>query len=171
MNIHEMTPDQIRAHLKELEREEIRALDREIMAARGALAELEKKRASLTGQEFAPTQAAPESDEADTVRYSLEELVEKVSGVLEGQPHGIGSISDRAGISTGQARRALEHLTAEGRVIREGERRSTTYRLAPVSEVAADMENNWSNWAKASAEAEQPAEQPAEPAAEIDPFA
>lgn len=149
--IEEMTVEEIKAHLKQREVEQIRSIDQSIRAMRGNLAEMERKRAELAGESIPTVEEPAKEKRARTPSKPIAELEAKALAALGSVGRGSGEIAAAAELTTAEARRGLDALLAKGTVIREGEKRGTTYRLAVATAEQADPEQA--------------------PAPEIDPFA
>lgn len=149
--IEEMTVEEIQAHLKWREAEQIRSIDQSIRTMRGNLAELERKRAELAGESTPKVEEPTQEKRTRTPSKPIAELEAKVLAVLGNVGRGSGEIAAAAELTTAEARRGLDSLLVKGTIIRDGEKRGTTYRLAKV--------------------AAEPAEPEHAPAPEIDPFA
>lgn len=134
--IEEMTVEEIKAHLKHREAEEIRSIDQSIRAMRGNLDALERKRAELVGESTPKVEEPTQEKRNRTPSKPIAELEAKVLAALDNVGRGSGEIAAAAELTTAEARRGLDALLVKGTVLREGEKRGTTYRLAEIDPFA-----------------------------------
>lgn len=138
--IEEMTVEEIQAHLQQRKAEQIRSIDQSIRAMRGNLAEMERKRAELAGEPIPKVEEPAKEKRARTPSKPIEELEVAIIPIMEHVGLNPGFIAFRAGLTSNEARRGLDSLLGKGTVIREGEKRGTTYRLATVATEQAEPE-------------------------------